>query len=177
MIIAKENRKQTLIKFGVPEQFINALEQIDQDEVLADFIRQPEVFYDTIHDFYDDFDEIKNYDIVPIAEDNYGNQFYVCLFNSTEYKFVTITNENGLLHDYGSSFQLMLADIIIEIYEVEDDIPIEELSLKANFLGAKFGKHLLQELDQADNNNLRASFELNEQWKAENLMRIINENQ
>jgi len=174
MIISKEERKEALLKIGVPEAFLKTLENIENENELRCMIKEPEGFYYYIDSIYQNYECIKEYNILPVFEGDNGDEFYVYLFNDQEQKFAHFELENDELYsDHGTSFDLMLADLLIDLYELAEDLSISELIKKGEMIGAKFSKQLFEQLVVTEENNLRSSYELDKKWRKDNLKEII----
>lgn len=174
MIISKEDRKEMLLKVGVPRVFLDTLDNIQNERELRFMIKQPDDFYFYIISIYQNYQCIKDYNIVPVFEGDNGDEFYVYLFNDKEQKFAHFELENDELYsDHGTSFDLMLANLLIDLYEFAEDLSISELVKKGEMIGAKFSKQLFEQLVVAEENNLRSSFELDKKWRKNNLKEIV----
>lgn len=174
MIVLKEHRIKKLLEVGVPEVFLKALEKINQDSHLRFMIKEPDGFYFYINDIHPEYECIKDYNIAPIFEGDNGDVFYVYLFNAKAEKFACFSLENDRLYsDYGTSFDLMLANLLVNLYEFADDLSIEELTNKGEAMGGKFSRELFKQLKEADDKHLRSTFHSDKKWRADNLGRII----
>ena len=173
MIISKEERRKYLMDAGVPQQFLNALADIDKYDPLRFMIREPDSFYFYIDTIYKSYKSIKDFNIAPIFEGDNGDVFYVYLFNEKEQKFAHFELENDELYsDYGVYFSLMLANLLIDLYEIADELSIKELSKIGQEIGAPFAVELFKELEKVDEENLRSSFESDKVWRNNNLKKI-----
>ena len=174
MIIQKEERRKRLVDAGVPQLFLDALNEIDKYDDLQFMIREPDSFYFYIDTIYKSYKSIKDFNIVPVFEGSNGDIFYVYLFNEQEQKFAQFELENDELYaDYGTSFSLMLANLLIDFYEFADELSIEELSKIGQQIGAQFADKLFKKLEMADEESLRKSFESDNNWRKKNLEEII----
>lgn len=174
MIISKEERRKSLIDAGVPKPFLDALKNIDKYDHLRFMIREPDSFYFYIDTIYESYKSIKDFNITPVFEGDNGDVFYVYLFNEQEQKFAHFELENDELYsDYGGNFSLMLANLLIDLYEMAEELSIEELSKIGQEIGAPFAGELFKELENADEENLRSSFKSDDNWRKKNLVQII----
>ncbi|MDF1698228.1 MAG: hypothetical protein P1U56_20435 [Saprospiraceae bacterium] len=174
MIVSKENRKEKLLQIGVPEAFLKTLENIQNESELSCMIKEPDDFYYYIDSIYQNYKCIKDYNIVPIFDGDNGDKFYVYLFNDEEQKFAHFELENDELYsDHGTSFDLMLANLLIDLYELAEELSISELTKKGEMIGAKFSKQLFKQLVVAEEKNLRSSNELDKKWRKNNLTEIV----
>lgn len=154
--------------------FLESLKNIQPEDRLRYIIKEPDDFYYYINTIYQNYKCIKGYNIVPVFESSNGDEFYVYLFNDKEQKFAHFELENDELYsDYGTSFDLMLANLLIDFYEFADNLSISELIKKGEMIGASFSNQLFTELEKADKQSLRRSFELDRKWRENNLNQII----
>ncbi|MEL6699420.1 MAG: hypothetical protein AAFP89_24495 [Bacteroidota bacterium] len=143
MIVSREKREEVLRNAGVPQVFLEILKKVEKDEVLRFVIREPENFYFSIDYFYPRDNFLKDYHIAPIFEDEDGHNFYVFLFNEKEQKFAAFSlEENELNSDYGASFDLMLADLLIVLFQSSDDLSIQDWEVKGKEMGVEFAPRL-----------------------------------
>ncbi|BDD12076.1 hypothetical protein FUAX_45080 (plasmid) [Fulvitalea axinellae] len=163
-----------MIDAGVPQLFLDALKDIDKYDDLQFMIREPDSFYFYIDTIYNSYKSIKDFNIVPVFEGSNGDVFYVYLFNEQEKKFAHFTLENDELYsDYGTSFSLMLANLLIDLYEFAYELPIEELSKIGREIGAQFSDELFKKLEMAGEESLRKFFESDNNWRKKYLEEII----
>jgi hypothetical protein len=173
MNVIKENRFQRLVDLGVPGQFLEILKKSKEHEQLRYMIREPESFYYYIEQIHDTYSSIKEYNIIPIYEVDNGDVFYVYLYNEKNQMFARIDLEfDELAFNYGTNFNLMLADLLIEIYE-EGELSIEEFSKFGIEIGVNFATELYKRLEEAEQAGLRRTFEDDKIWRNTNIEMII----
>lgn len=174
MIIEAEKRRDILVSAGVPEQFLSAIEYPERFEDLKFMAKAPDGFYFYMPSVLDNYKILSGYDVTPIYEGSNGDTYYVLLTRDEEIRFIHFELEqDSIYEDYGSSFQLMLADFLIDYYEFATEVSIEQLSDYGVKLGFKNAKRLFEALEEADQNGIRKTFELDKKWRNEVLPKIV----
>lgn len=173
MLTPADQRIALLLSKGVPQAFLDALASLDEHGPLRFAIRPPQGAY-----FYlpkiAHYRCIAGYTVTPIHDGANGDVFHVHLGRGGESRFVRFALERDEIHaDYGGDFQRMLADLMIDLYESADEVPIEELARIGSRIGFVAPLRLLRALEAADQANLRSSFAADAQWRAGTVPTIL----
>ena len=149
MLIPEEERREALLRAGVPETFLDAIDNLEEYGALQYLILEPEAAYDYLPTIEDEYEILDGYDIVPICDGPNGDSFYVLLLGSEGFRFVYFELEaDEIYHDFKDSFQRLLAHLVIdwvEFTEGEEGVgnawqePLKTLWAR---LGAYREKHL-----------------------------------
>ena len=125
-------------------------------------------------DIENDYSILNGFDITPIFDGSNGDTFWVLLSNENESKFVHFELEaDEIYDDYGSSFNKLLANLVIDLYENMDDLESEELVGKVKSLGFEKAKDFIESIRSADEKELRMTTEDDEKWRKENIPMFI----
>lgn len=174
MIIERENRREKLLEYGVPSEFLDAIDNIDQFIDLEFIVKYPDSAYFYLIDILPTYKIFNGYDVTPIYEGGNGDTFYVLLSNSLEARFVHFELENDEIYsDYGSSFMLMFADFLINYYEFSDETNIETLIEYGNKMGFPRSGQLFKLLKEADSNGLRNTSQSDKKWREANIYSFL----
>jgi len=174
MIIEKEARRNKLIDNGVLPAFLDAIDNISEFEDLEFIVKYPDSAYWYLVDIYPNYEILKGYDVTPIYDGNNGDTFYVLLTNNDETRFVHFELENDEIYkDYGNNFMLMFIDFLISYYELADRTSITTLIGYGEKMGFPKSAQLFNALDTADSNDLRKTFELDKQWRIDNIQSFL----
>ncbi|MBD3657599.1 hypothetical protein [Marinobacter sp.] len=174
MIVEAEKRKEVLVAAGVPEEFLSAIDSPNSFEDLEFIAKAPDGFYFYLPPVFKNYKILKGYDVTPIYEGSNGDTYYVLLTRDQEVRFVHFELEQDAIYsDYGNKFQFMLADFLIDYYEFATEVSIAQLSDYGVKLGFENSKALFEALEHADENGMRKTFELDENWRKENLPQFV----
>ncbi|WP_289663804.1 hypothetical protein [Flavobacterium panacagri] len=162
-IISKENRKNALLNFGFPKEFIENIGKIPE---LAYRVQDAEGAY-----FY--LPTILNYTIlngkriIPIYGS--GESFWVLIDDNESQKIIKFELECDQIYiDYGNNWELLLMDIMIEYFDdhIDDEISIEKFQLVANKIGFSKAQALFK-LRNLSIDEYNAKYEDMELWRNE----------
>lgn len=174
MIIEKEKRRDKLLEYGVPATFLDAIDNTKEFDDLEFIVKYPDIVYWYLSDILPIYEILQGYDVTPIYEGGNGDTFYVLLSNANETRFVHFELENDEIYDdYGSNFMLMFVDFLIYYYESADETSIETLTGYGKKMGFPKSAELFKSLEEADRVDLRKTFELDKQWRRENVSRFL----
>lgn len=162
---AHKARQEVLLDAGVPAVFLDLVRGIAgrKDDLRYLFGKQDI----DIRDFTRD-KRLSGWSITPVYASN-DTQYVLLLERDGTRKFVSFDLGDGLGEDYGSDFNRVLADIIIELYEFSDETPVEDLKKMVADLGCRIGSNLLDELEGAD----RDTFEKDRVWRAKRIPELL----
>lgn len=174
MITPRADRRHRLIAKGVPEPFLDAIDDSGNDGQLRFMLRYPEGAYFYLPDVIDTYRILKGWEITPIYEGCNEDTFWVMLSNPVQTKFVHFELEQDEVYtDYGADPQLLVADFVVRYYESAHTQGVDQIAQFARKIGLSKGGELLEALEDADRNGLRSTFEGDECWRQENLPRFI----
>jgi hypothetical protein len=157
----KPERRAQLLAAGVPEAFLRVLERDPMNDPLRGHLGETRWVGAQVADsrLPRGFAALSLY--------GEGAEALLVLTRSDETRFVRFEAEDGILDDYGGSFDLVLADLLIDLYE--EETPEAELEGWARELGFARLNELLAELEAAD----RSTFEKDEAWRATRLRELL----
>lgn len=167
MIVPIQNREQTLVAAGVKREFLEALQQLEAYAGLRFVIKPPEGAYDYLPTIIGSYKILNGFTVTPVCDGANGDTFYVLLTQQSQKKFVYFSLESDCIYyDFGDDFQLLLAHIIIAVFEVseESDADIIELAERIGFGKAPALIAALSELTVATNM---------QRWQQQELPRIL----
>ena len=96
-----------------------------------------------------------------------NNDSFVVLLERAS-RFVRFGKEEGVLHDYGPHAALVLADLVIDLFE-NLETPVDELRNLCVEIGLEHGDRLVDALETAD----RSTFEKDGAWRLSELPRLL----
>ena len=173
MIISKSHRKDKLVSHGVPIAFLDAIDNSKYNDYLSFHLSFPEGAYYYLKSI-ESRKIFQDFDITPLYEYSGGETFWVLLSNPSQFKFIKFgLEEDKIWKDYGDRFMLLLADLLIELYEALSELDIDDLTEIALSLGFIRSRQLFSALEEADRINLRDSFEKDKKWRQENIPLFI----
>lgn len=174
MITNIDKRRETLIAAGVPEKLLSAINEPSEFQDLEFVAKNPEGFYFYLDSVWQDYEILSGYQVTPIYEGCNSDSYYVLLSNQHEKRFVHFELEQDEIYDdYGANLGLMFANFLIDYYKFADEVEIEQLIDYGHKMGFKESEKLFRQLESADNNQLRATFESDKEWRENNLPEII----
>ena len=145
MIITEENRESVLLSQGATSSFIEALETLEEFGEIQYQIQNPEGAYYYLPSIENEYEILKGFDIVPICDGPNGDSFYVLLLRDEEARYVYFELEaDEIYNDFGSSFQLLLAHIIIELQGFSESQTSEDLINIGRDMGLKKSKEIIR---------------------------------
>ncbi len=172
MITSEETRRGKLLSVGVPAKFLDALDNSLDFDDLELIARYPESSYFYLPEIQKHYSSISDYEITPIFEGVNGDIFSVMLTKGKEVRFVSFELENDEIYeDFGDSFPLMHANLMIELYEVSES-SLAELIKCGERMGCEKSMELFNGLSLADSNRERETFEKDREWRSTSLMKI-----
>ncbi len=168
-ITNKRDRRKRLLAYGVPESF---LDEVDNPSSLASIDRfciYPDWLYSVFEDI-SHYDSLAGYEITPIADHGWSD-FSAVVSSADRTGFVKFNIESSdKFSRYESSFERLLAHILIQFFEAPDLhlLPVEELSR----IGAKLGLpksdelfSMLEAASAAGQDSERSTFEGDDRWR------------
>jgi len=162
MIIQEQRRKEKLLSAGVTSQFLDAVDRLKELGDIQYQIQNPESAYYYLPSIENEYQILKGFDITPICDGPNGDSFYVLLSKPDESKFVYFELEiDEIYNDFGASFQLFLAHIIIELWDFSEDQSTEELVQFAASMGLAKAKDVMQGLSELNQDADIEQWELN----------------
>lgn len=174
MIIQKEDRRKKLIENGVLPAFLDVIDDTSKFEDLKYIFKYPDSAYFYLPDIYPSYEILKGYDVTPICDGGNGDTFHMLLTRDDEVRFVHFELENDQIYnDYGNNFMLMFVDFLIEYYEFADQTSIETLIGYGIKMGFPKSTEIFNALEAADSNHLRKTFELDKQWRKDNVQNFL----
>ena len=116
---------------------------------------------------------LSGWEVTPVCDGSNGEVFHVLLSTPDESKFVRFELENDEIYDdYGSDFQALLADLLIDLYEFSE-LPVDELVDVGERLGFVRPAALFRALVDASARHLRSTFQTDRLWRQAQLPGII----
>lgn len=174
MIIPLEQRAEVLLRAGVPPAFLAAMDKLESLAKLRFCISRPDGAYHYVPQIADGYKSLKGWDITPVCDGSNGDVFYVHMARGGESRFAHFELEvDEIYDDYGTNFQRMLADLLIDYYEFDDEAELAGLIAVGDQLGFVNSAGLFKALDEADSLSLRSSFESDARWREANLPDIL----
>lgn len=161
MITPEEDRRQRLISANVPAQLLDAINVSSECEDLEFIICYPKSAYHYLSNIQDQYAILLGYEITPIFDGCNGDTCSVMLTKGSE-----------ILDDFGSNFEVMFANLVIEYYEFSE-LTLDELIKNSKKLGFDQANILLEALSLADVKRERETFDNDRKWRNENLPRMI----
>jgi len=153
MIILENERKNVLLEAGATQSFLDAVDNLEMMGEIQYQIQKPDGAYFYLPTIENEYDILSGYDIVPICDGPNGDSFYVLLKNKDNFKYVYFELEaDEIYNDFGSSFQLFLAHLIIDYLGFSQDKTPHEIAVFANNLGLVKSKEIVDEVEKLDNN-------------------------
>ena len=173
MITPPDRRLQRLLEAGVPGCFLEALDDLESLGDLQCVVRPPDSAYFYLPRICDERLSLAGFEVTPIFDGVNGDTYHVLLSKGPEARFARFGLEADEIHaDYGNDFRLMLADLLIDLYEFsEDDLPA--LAATGRQLGLANPEVLLQALHDANRAGARKTFESDAAWRASHVLRIV----
>ena len=173
MIVREDIRREKLLAHGVPSRFLDAVDGASSHEVFEFIFKYPESGYFYLNTIQN-YTILQGYDVTPIYDSLNGDSFWMLLSNSDGARFVHFELEQDEIYDdYGSEFMRMLADLVIFLYESEDELSIAEVARLSEELGFENAEVFLRALENADEKGLRRSFESDRMWRNQNIHHYI----
>jgi len=137
-------------------------------------IQGPDAAYYYLPDILDQSAILDGCEVTPVCDGINGDSFYVHLANALTSRFVYFVLEvDEIYRDFGASFRLLFADLLIELYEFADETPIEELSRVGERLGLPKASRLLRALEEADRSGARRTMELDDAWREKRIPDLV----
>ena len=171
-ITNKRDRRKRLLAYGVPESFLDEVDNPSCFESMDRFCIYPEGLYSIFEDI-SHYDSLAGYEITPIADHGWSD-FYALVSSADRTGFVKFNVESfeGFSR-YENSFERLLAHILILYYELEPlvlphPLSVEELSRIAARLGLPRSNEFFSMLEAASvagQNSERSTFEGDDRWR------------
>lgn len=172
-------RQKILLDANVPQTFLRLLAGLKKrDDALDCWMRNEKDAYFYLGDTLADGDVdpsspwgcLVDQDVTPVYSGGNGDTFILLLTaKDGTRRFIDFGLEEGLLTDYGPNFQLVLANLVIGIFEFMDEASSDQIIAIATQLGFVRPKELVEALEQSS----RPTFEADRAWRAEVLPRLI----
>ena len=125
-LISKEERIHELTRFGAPELFINSIGKIPELQFHVENVDGAYFYLPQISNY----EIIKNLNLIPIFSS--GESFYVFTYDHQTQRIINFELENDEIYDdYGTNWNLLLMDIMIQYFESEIDDGIEISDFKS----------------------------------------------
>lgn len=174
MITPREYRAEVLLRAGVPRAFLDAMDHLDSVAKLRYCIARPDGAYHYLPQIAPAYKALMGWDITPVCDGANGDVFFVHMAYGNLTRFAHFELEvDEIYDDYGPNFQRMLADLLIDYYEFDDEAEIDELVAVGQKLGFVNSVGLFSALEQASENDARRTFELDKKWRKATLPGII----
>ncbi|MDD1794429.1 hypothetical protein LRP50_14945 [Enterovibrio sp. ZSDZ42] len=162
MIVQEESRKENLLSAGVTSQFIDAIDRLEELGEIQYQIQKPESAYWYLPSIENEYEILRGFDITPICDGSNGDSFYVLLSKPDERKFVYFELEaDEIYNDFGGSFQLLLAHIIIDLMDFSEEQSIEDITKFADGLGLLKAKEVINTVSALDEDTDIEKWEVN----------------
>ena len=162
MIVQEERRKENLLDAGVTSQFLDAIDRLEELGEIQYQIQKPEGAYWYLPSIEHEYEILKGFDITPICDGSNGDSFYVLLSKPDERKFVYFELEaDEIYNDFGGSFQLLLAHLIIDLIGFSEDQNIEDITKLAESLGLLKAKEVINKVSALDEDTDLEEWEVN----------------
>ncbi len=166
MITPPEKRISALVDAGVPLSFLEAFANPDALGDLRFMLRAPDSAYFHLPQILNTRDILADFEVTPIVDGSNGDTFYVLLSRGGVRRFVHFELEADEIYgDFGEDFRLMLADLLIGIYEFSEQ-DLQSLIGVGRLLGFERSEDLFNALHEADQRGARNTFESDNAWRA-----------
>ena len=165
-MLNKTNRRETLIAHGVPAAFLDVVD--DPQGFLNPLIAlKPNAFYFYMgDDIYQSYAFLKDCVITPVFESANHDNFWVLLQQKNSHRFIHYELESvEPIQDFGQNFMAVLVNLLIDYYEMADDLNISELTKYGKAIGFDKSEDLFVALEEATEQGLRRTFELDKEWR------------
>jgi hypothetical protein len=173
MLTTPENRIAKLKAADVPEEFLQALENLNAFGDFQFVIQTPEASYFYLPTICDTYRCLLGWEVTPICNGGNGDVFYALLSSEQKSKFVYFELENDEIYgDFGSNFLGLLAHLLIYFYEFSE-LPVNDLTVFGERMGFRNADALFQALEQASQDKQRATIEGDRNWRNTILPGII----
>ncbi|WP_394391754.1 hypothetical protein [Shewanella woodyi] len=162
MIVQEESRKENLLSAGVTSQFIDAIDRLEELGEIQYQIQNPEGAYWYLPSIENEYEILRGFDITPICDGSNGDSFYVLLSKPDERKFVYFELEaDEIYNDFGGSFQLLLAHLVIDLMDLSEVQSIEDITKFAESLGLLKAKEVINTVSALDEDTDIEEWEVN----------------
>ena len=158
-----EERKAKLLKFKIPELFLNNTGEIDELEFV---VMEPKASY-----FYfptmTHFTIFSNFEITPIFD--CGDTFYTLFESNTISKIVYFSlEEDKIYKDYGLNWNLLIMDVLWSYFDlvIEEDNSLELFCSVGEKIGFPYSEKLFEQLN-ITSDEISAKMHDQEKWKKE----------
>ncbi|RZJ55020.1 MAG: hypothetical protein EON49_21245 [Acidovorax sp.] len=176
MITPIDQRPARLADAGLPPGLLAAIDAAaHQPQALHSIIGPPDAAYFYLPQVIEQRPALEGWEITPIGDGSNGAAFYVALSGAdTPLRYVRLTLENkDIDEDFGPHVDLLLAHLLIELYEFADDTPVEDLAQVGRNIGLTRAQSLLEALESASEDHVRSSLEGDRAWRRQVLPRIL----
>ena len=155
-VVPRADRERTLLEAGVPAAFLRVVAGLSQrSDGLEWCFRDESVAYsylsalegESLQGAPEEVRVLHDREITPLTTDMNGDTFLpLCRGGGQPTSFVDYGLEEGLCEDYGSNFQLCLANLLIFVYECCSEWSADQFVSVAEELGFARPRRLVEEL-------------------------------
>ncbi len=168
--MGRKKRKEELLKFGVTAEFLDAIDHLEDFGRLQHSIQDPDAAYAYLPTIVGRYGILKDCRIIPVCDCN-EEDYYVLLKFKAGHQFVNIDLETDEIYrDFGTSFQRLLAHILLHYKDVfSDKVTDEEVIALADHFGLKNSAEIVEAFSKmADGLSM-------EDWEDQNLPGLLGE--
>ncbi len=141
-LVPSEKRIEKLLEAGFDPTFLETIDHSSQiDFNLQSVITFPEGAYYYLPTI-SEYAIFEGYEVIPIGDVSQGDSFFTLLSNNLEQKIIYSEIEQDEIYlNFGMNFKLFSAHLLINYYELMDDIHFEQPEVALNII-AEMGEIL-----------------------------------
>lgn len=157
-----KNRRETLLAYGVPAEFLRAQIEPDKLKHLRLPIFLPNKFHFYKPGAWDSFEFLEGFEVIPVFESGGEICYTVLIIKDGKHNFVGTTWRGDKIEkDYGPNFMVVLADRLIDCYLEFHELGLHQLIKNGEALGFEQSAELFEHLQ----NKAKATIKHDREWR------------